>query len=426
MRAKISIVGGGIMGTALAARLARRTDCLRDPVVLFERDHLGAGSSGLSGAILRQIYGDRRLALMARDSLRVYSGFELRTGRPIGFTRTGVLSIVGPDQAEWQERLGAILAELREHGIDIRAVDADEMRDLVPGIEVADGALGAFEPDGGFVDPVATVDAFAGLARSRGAVTRLGSPVERVLVENGRAVGVRVDGEDVPSEIVVLTGGPWTGSLLAELGIEIPLRIVVPENAFLAMPREDPCAEEEQPATGLAAFADCLDPFLSVAAVEASPPPGMHPVLIDIERGIYARCEPASVRTRVGRLDYEGDAVIETPEQRPAEPSAELCAWGRERLAGRLPVYEHREDAGGITAWYTLTPDAQPVIGPAPGIEGLFLATGFSGHGFKLAPSVAEGLEEMISGHPVTAFDPELFAPDRFTGNEAWGGQFGL
>jgi sarcosine oxidase subunit beta len=81
VKARIAIVGGGVMGTSIAWHAARRADPIGEPVVLLERSSLAAGSSGRSGAILRQFYASRELAGMARDSLRVYAGFESRTGR---------------------------------------------------------------------------------------------------------------------------------------------------------------------------------------------------------------------------------------------------------------------------------------------------------------------------------------------------------
>jgi glycine/D-amino acid oxidase-like deaminating enzyme len=81
MRAHTVVVGGGVMGTSIAWHLARGGDPVEDPVLLLERRHFGAGSSGRSGSILRQFYSDRELIGMARDSLRAYANFESRTGR---------------------------------------------------------------------------------------------------------------------------------------------------------------------------------------------------------------------------------------------------------------------------------------------------------------------------------------------------------
>ena len=92
--------------------------------------------------------------------------------------------------------------------------------------------------------------------------------------------------------------------------------------------------------------------------------------------------------------------------------------WAREALAKRLPEFAERRRVGRITGSFTLTPDALPIIGPAPGIGGLYVATGFAEHGFNLAPAVGEGVSQMLAADKVSAFDPEAFSLSRFTGRD--------
>lgn len=406
------------MGVSTALKCAQRTaDPNREPVVLLERRHLGAGSSGRSGAILRQHYHDAPVARMARDSLREYASFEVRTGLPLGFHRTGVLTLAGPRQPDWCQRVRENVAMLRDLGIDTELVDAARMRALVPGIQVADGAVGAWEPGGGFVDPNRTLESFAKLARSHGAVTRLGVELTGLRVEHGRVTGARTSEGDYDAERVVVVAGPWTRALFAELGIAFPLKVVRPENHYLSVPE---MRDEEPEGTRRATWME----------EERREPPrtirGLHPVLIDLEHGFYARCDPAHARTRVGHVDYDDDHELVDPDTLDEAVSDELQRWTRAALSKRVPSYAARPDAGSIAAWYTLTPDAQALIGPVPGIAGLYVVSGFSGHGFKLGPSVGEGVAQMLFDEPVTALDPAFFAPTRFQGGERWGGRFGL
>ena len=74
----------------------------------------------------------------------------------------------------------------------------------------------------------------------------------------------------------------------------------------------------------------------------------------------------------------------------------------------------HQNDEGGQAAWITLTPDERPLVGPVEEIPGLYVVTGFSGNDFQLAPSIGEGLAQMILGEPVSAIDPEFFSLGRF------------
>lgn len=427
MRARILIVGGGIIGTAIAIRTAQRTDPLRDPVVLFEKREVGAGSSGRSGAILRQFYSNREVAVMARDSLREYASFETRTGRSIGFTRTGVLTLAGPEQPEWCDRLRKNVEMLSELGIDARLVEGSAIRELLPGIRIKRGVIGAWERHGGFVDPNRTLEAFAALARNYGAVTRLGASVDEIVVEDGRVVGARTSEGDVEAEQVIVAGGPWSGRILEQAGVRLPLRVVRPENHFVSMPSSEIEIEEESPDDSSALSFDIEDMAEKASeGADTLAPRGLHPVVIDLEYGFYCRCEPARRRSRVGHVDYDHDAVLEDPDDLVEEVSKEVAAWAREALTNRIPDYEKQPDAGSIAAWYTLTPDAQPILGPVPGIEGLFVAAGFSGHGFKLAPSIGQGIAQMLFGEHVTAFDSAFFSPTRFKGDEGWSGRFGM
>jgi len=425
MQARIAIVGGGVMGTAIALAAARRSDPIEAPVALFERAELAAGSSGRSGAILRQHYASREVAAMARDSLRAYASFEARTGRSIGFRRCGVLTLAGPLQGGWLRALEENVAMMRSIGIDTRLVGAREIRELVPAIEVEEGTLGAYEPGGGFVEPRRTVEAFASLARFHGAITRLGTAVTGFRVEAGRVRGVETVAGPVEAEQVVVAAGPWTQRLLKEVGLDLPLRAVRPEQHFVRTPSL-PGADggPEAQGSGEELTHEGLDARF---APRTGPPPVAHPVLLDLQHGFYTRCEPESARTRVGGMDYEHCQVLDDPDQLDERVDPAFSRWARGALVRRLPPYEREPDAGTLAAWYTITPDAQALIGPLPEIEGLFVVSGFSGHGFKLAPSIGEGVAQMLFGEPVSAFDPAFFSPLRFrAGVERWGGKFGL
>jgi sarcosine oxidase subunit beta len=207
MRVDTLIVGGGVMGAAIALERARATDPISQPVLLLERRSPGAGSSGRSGAILRQFYSDAELISMARESLAAYATFELRTGRAIGFTRCGVLTIAGPGAPQTLPLLERNLERMRACGAEVEALDARGMRELVPGIEVDERARGAWEPTAGFVDPQLTVDAFVATARDAGATVRCGVEVLELVVENGRVRRAHTSDGEIECERVVVAAG---------------------------------------------------------------------------------------------------------------------------------------------------------------------------------------------------------------------------
>jgi len=410
------------MGVAIALHLARRCHPLDEPVVLLEKSRLAAGSSGRSGAILRQHYSDRELASMARDSLRVYANLEARTGRTIGFQRTGVITLAGPERPEMIALVERNIAMQQSIGIDTRLIEAREMRALVPGLVVADGSIGAYEPDGGGVDPIRTVEVFAALAREAGAVTRIGVKVTRIVTDGTRVIGVDTDGGRILADDVVVATGPWSRPLLAAIGFDAPLSVVRPEQHFQALPNDSRAVASDADAR---VEDSALDRFgLSRDALAAA----AHPVILDLERGFYTRCEGHAGRTRVGRMDYSHDDPISDPDALDESVSTDFRRWAREQLTARLPIYTDEPSVGAQVGLYTLTPDAQALIGRPRAFTGLVVVTGFSGHGFKLAPSVGEGVAQMLLGETVSAFDAEFFAPDRFAGrtSASTSGAFGL
>jgi glycine/D-amino acid oxidase-like deaminating enzyme len=400
------------MGVSIAWHAALRFEPGESPIVLFEKTVLAAGSSGRSGAILRQFYTQPEVAGMARDSLAVYAGFERRTGRRIGFQRSGVLTVVGPDDAESIALVDRNVEMMLGLGIEVRRLDAAAIRGLVPGIEVRDGSIAAYEPGGAAVDPVATVEALAALARENGAVTRLGNAVRGFLRSGDRVVGVETDEGPVEAEAVVVAAGPWARNLLLRAGIDLPLRAVRPEQHFVEAPPSRPRVTAPRD----------RDALRGPEELE----PAAHPVLLDLEHGFYARIEQhtsreglAAPRTRIGSMDLSRDADVPDPDRLDELVSDEFRAWARSRLEARMPAYERREDVGSLVGMYTLSPDSQALIGPIEGVPGLLVVAGFSGHGFKLAPSIGEGVAQMLNGEPVSAFDVDFFSPQRFRGARA-------
>ena len=139
-----------------------------------------------------------------------------------------------------------------------------------------------------------------------------------------------------------------------------------------------------------------------------------HPVVIDQGLDVIARCEPGAQRTRVGRLSYDRTAELDRPEALKDDQDPAFTAALRKSLVARMPVYRDQADLGGHASWITLTPDERPIVGPVEAVPGLWVVAGFSGNDFQLAPSIGEGLAQMILGEPVSAFDVDFLSPKRF------------
>ena len=316
---------------------------------------------------------------MSRQSLIFYRSFAERTGRDIGFRETPMVFLCHERDRPSLEGNVSLQKSL---GVTTEILEATQLRKLEPRGTFGDEVLAAYESEAGFVDPVRTLHAVASLCREQGVDLRQGVRVIDVLVDdNHRVRGVETDdGQTIESRLVINAGGPWAGLLCERLGLELPLKAIRPQQAYLVPPGD---YGEERFIYG------------------------------DLLTGIYWKPEPAGW-TRVGKMAYEGDEEVPDPDRYDEGVSRQFIDFCRTRLAERLPAYADAVSWGGCGALYTITPDAHALIGEVPGIPGFHLVSGFSGHGFKMGPAVGRGVAALATGADGGAFDPGFFAVDRF------------
>lgn len=370
--ADVIVIGGGVMGLCVALCLRRRGA----GVTLLEKRHLGAGASGRSGAILRQHYSNALTVAMARDGLRVYADFETWAGGPSGFQKVGCLILA---DARDREALEGNVGLMRDAGCAASVVTPSEIREFAPMVDVPDDALGAWEPDAGYCDPVTVLATLERACRSAGVAIE--TEAEAVGLSDGDE-GVTITLRDGPALVAgaaVVAAGPWTGRLLAPLGYAPPITTTRPLLSFFARPADLPA----------------------------------HPVVGDLLSGVYFR--PDEGRTLVGALDLSGDDAVADPDALDESVPADFVAYCRERVLRRLPELRRGFGRGGYAGFYDCTPDMHPVLGAVPGHEGrVFVAAGFSGHGFKLAPVVGEGITELVTTGGFEGLDLSALAPGRY------------
>jgi glycine/D-amino acid oxidase-like deaminating enzyme len=373
----VVVIGGGIVGAATAWSLAREGV----DVLLLESRRFGEQSTGKSAAIVRCHYSNPevvRMALHSRETLRRLP--HLLDCDPV-YERTGWLFLVDEHDADVALRN----AEMQvEEGVD--NLDVDDLEDYLPGVDPTGIAYALYEPSSGFADPVATTNAYVAAFRRRGGEARELTSVEAIEVGRGRVRGVRVGGELLESEIVVLAAGPWSGALARSAGIELPLEITREQDVVFTTDPEPtiPCAVSSQ-----------------VDRVYLRPAPEHGAGRLLAGRGFpkeYERAEPDSYDERVGD-EFERDV--------------------HGRVAQRLPRLAGMRAVGGRVGLYDVTPDWHPIVGPVGEPENLVLATGGSGHCFKLAPAIGELVTAQILGRSVAYADAGSFSLERFaTGRE--------
>lgn len=355
MARRIVIVGGGLMGLSAAFHLRRADPGAR--VTVLERDRVGAAASGASAAGVRVMGRDRAERPLALASLARWPELDRELEAPTGYRRGGGLR-AALDATAW----GAAppwVAEQRADGVPVELVDAATARRLAPGIALSCAGAVYCAIDGQ-ADAMATVRAFAAAAKRGGARLEEGVGARGLAIERGRVVAVeRGDGDREGCDVAILTGGAWTASLLSAAGV--PLSI---ETRALQMLLTEPA-----PAA--------LTPVVSAFDRKLS--------LKQLDDGAYliGGGWPARITDHgANRYEMQDESV---------KGSLETARAVYPALAGRAVAHRW----AGLEAF---TADDLPVIGPVPGIEGLLVAVGFSGHGFALSPVIGDLLARFASG----------------------------
>jgi sarcosine oxidase subunit beta len=352
--ADVVIVGGGLEGAAAAWALSQRgiTD-----VVVLERGTVGSGMTGKSSGIVRCHYGVSSLAAMATVGLEVFEKAEEIFGTDIGFRQTGYVVGVGEPNVE---SLRKSLAAQREVGVQTEEIDKSEVARMWPWADLSPFAAFGWEARGGYGDAYQTAQAFAAAARSAGVRIRQGTPAAGLVLDGDRVTGVRTtDGETVSADTVIVATGVWTQPFLAPYGIDVPIR-VVREQIVL------------------------IDPGVEIGKV---------PVFSDLVSLQYIRPEVGG-EILFGNSDLS-DAKVDDPDNYLNRADEAFIDLTVDRVGTRFPGFPDAAITSSYAGCYDATPDWNPVISRT-GIDGLIVAAGFSGHGFKIAPAVGKLVADLV------------------------------
>lgn len=362
----IVIVGGGVIGASLAYRL--RDD--PRPVVLYERDALGSGTSGDSVAMFvwHQSAPDR---LSHRLRSRSWDRYEplVRDGT-LSFERIGTL-----DVAETREKaasLREVAGTLREFGAEATFLEPDELAEHGLDPDFGYGAMAT--PADGYLDPSEIIQHFVGEAD---VAVETQSAVTDVRTRDGFVTGVETENGVRSADAVVNAAGPWAPSVNDGVGVSLPLRHNV--GPVVVLRTDDPFSL----------------PF------------------IQFGDGLYFRGE-GRTQAFAGKygVDYENASLLDPTNARSVDHEFYLDIDARIREAvPRLSGAELGNEWVGVR---TLTPDGVPIVGETD-VSGYFVAAGMNGLGITLAPAVGEFLATEIRGGDVDADLRSSLSPMRFS-----------
>jgi sarcosine oxidase, subunit beta len=293
------------------------------------------------------------------------------------FQKTGFVRVVHPNE---MERLRSNVAMQRGLGVNVRLISQSDLRELEPDWVVDEVEYAAYEPDSGYGDGAGVANDFLARAREAGVAYASKTQVTGFIVEDGRVRGVQTDQGEVHAGKVIAATGPWTRPLFDKIGCDMPIQTEYHQVAILKN-------ASDMGSGGCA----CINSGTTT----------------------YFRPDGAD-KFLVG--DFYGKRPID-PDDFPQRASEESLEELIERACRRIPKLQNAEVMRGVTGVYDMTPDARPLLGEVPGIEGLFVCAGFSGMGFKISPAIGLVMSELLLDGAGMTVDISAFSPNRFVEN---------
>ena len=367
--ADVVVVGAGVNGTSIAYALASRGV----KTVLVDKGAVAGGASGRSSALVRMHYTNEWDARLAWASFPVFKHWSDLIGGPPVFTHTGFVNVVAPPYAD---NLRKNVEMLRGIGVNTTAISPAELKALQPFANVDDVGAAAYEPDSGYANPAETVEGFRRRAKELGARIMQWTAVTKIDRRESRVLGVDTSAGRIDAGAVVLAAGAWSPRICREIGLDLHSR---------------PKA-------------------IDTVAVTRPPELGSHMVFIDNVQGNYFRMEAGGL-TLAGVPCQEWDI---DPDTLGTGLPPQAAGMGAQLLTHRIPVMERATLARGYRAFDGYSRDRHAILGSVEGIDGLYLATAFSGSGFKIAPAVGMCMAELITEGRAKTVDIEAFSLRRF------------
>lgn len=360
-RASTVIIGGGIIGLSVAYHLARAG---QKEVILLERRQLTCGTTWHAAGLVTQLRATENMARMAQYTATLFEQLTRETGQETGFQQCGSVTLATTPHRLEELKRGASMG--RSFGLEVDIIGRDRVAELFPGINVDDVVGAAWIPSDGKTNPVDTARAYAAGARLHGATIIENAEVTKILVKDGRAVGVETHETQVDCANVVLCGGMWSRELARSVGVTVPLHAA--EHFYVVT--------ESMP--GL---------------------PKEAPVLRDMDGCFYAK-EDAG-RLLVGAFERDGkpwgsDGI-------PRDFCFDQLPDDMEHFAPYLEKAIHRLPQLGSVGLQTFfngpesfTPDGRFLLGEAPNVANFFVASGFNSCGIESSGGAGKILADWI------------------------------
>ena len=379
MDADVVVIGAGALGlsTALHCALAGRS------VIVLDRHEAGSQASGRAAGLFKSVQADELRTRLARRSIELALSFAGWAGEPLEVERSGSFLLARtPAHADYLRRE---LAQSAGWGVDLQPVSPARLGEQVSYCTPVGGEGSALWcPEDVYIEePISLIRAYAAACLRHGAEVAGNEPVVGIEVTGGQARAVQTERRRITAGAVVDAAGAWVAQVASLAGGAVP---VAPVRHQLLITGPDPGIRPS-------------DPIVRV-----------------VDAAVYLR--PARGGLMAG--GFETGALPVDPREQPASFSTDdvpLDAGVLRHLTGQVaaevpvasagPVAVHR---GGL---FTMSPDGRFVLGPVPGVGGLWVNSGCNGSGFSSSPALGEALAAWITGGEAPPGVAEL-APSRF------------
>ena len=380
----VAVIGAGIAGSGAAFRLADRGV----KTTVIERAFPASGPTGRSSAITHAFYMMPELSQLAIRGCEILARIPDLTGHASCISKVGMMWVMNEAaRPAWT----AAVDRIRQEGARIETLPVEEFAKRAPGFNLDRIAMAVWEPDYGYADPHGATTALIDGAKQRGARILNNSVAAKIHVTAGRVSGIEtMGGQHIACDAVICAVGVWSKAFFGKHGIDLPVHIERHPMAVIDAPGQ---------ARDIMPFSWCDDTMLHYAR-----PDGDSRILV----GAWAGGGTGIRHDELGRprlvLDPNSyDEIVDLDE------SAEILQYA----LPRLPALERLGIRKGYAGLYDMSPDDNPIIDAVPGIEGLYVICGSSGHGFKLGPAVGEAAADWVMGHRPALLD--AFRLARFT-----------
>ncbi len=350
-RAEIVIVGGGVVGLAIAYNLARRG--LGD-VVVIERGYLAEGASGRNGGGVRQQWSTELNIRLMQESVDLCRRFAVDLGVNVWFRQGGYLFLART--AREVARLDKNIAIQNRCGVPTRMLEPGKARDIVPELDLTGIIAAAYNPTDGILFPWPFLWGYARQAAAHGVRIFTQTPVGGLEPQKGGGYLVHTPRGAVRARRLINATGAWSPKLAQMIGVHVPTYPI----------RHEICSSEP------------LKPFL-------------RPMVSELTSGLY--CSQSMRGEIVGGVTIPGHGSTYGMGS-----TLEFLATYARRLVRLMPILGEIKVLRQWAGPYDQSPDGNPILGAAPGHPDFFLACGFVGHGFMMAPIVGKLYGEWLTG----------------------------